>query len=469
MKKLLIFVLVLILAIALISPKIVGSQFASGIQDVVDAINKSPTYSASVTSIDSAWFSTTAEVLVGMNFPNMANATGETPLDLSISLDVSASHGPFIINDGFAIGWLKSVVQTQSSALPAGLVFPNADKLYKFEGVTGVFGTTTYQDRVAAVAYTDPETQATVAFTGLTGNGEMSGSGFQYTSVTDSISMNVENMLNFEIQGLALDIQSAESIATMLSQGLYDSNMRLSSTLMIFNDLKKATEVRVVDSVLAGVTSFDKSSDLGDIVMTTTVASITSPDMNLSDLNSVIEIKNIQATFLLAYQDFSNKMVENILSPTQTQKHLDAFMTTFLLDQLQAKPEYNFSNISGKINGSEFRGKITTSLSEITQLPSALEDTAFWMQNVIINSSMLIEKDAATYIASVMVSEQLLANPNYAALSEEEQAKMLNQQVQGTIDGMVQQGMLLLEGDDYSMVFTLENGAAILNGNAIPL
>jgi hypothetical protein len=107
MKKFLIFALTLVLAAALIGPKIVASQFASGIQNTVDLINKNPSYTASVISMDNRWFSTKAEVAVGMNIPDMSDITGETHADLSINLDVTASHGPFIINNGFALGWLR--------------------------------------------------------------------------------------------------------------------------------------------------------------------------------------------------------------------------------------------------------------------------------------------------------------------------------------------------------------------------
>ncbi|MFT6270470.1 MAG: hypothetical protein ACJAVV_003309 [Alphaproteobacteria bacterium] len=469
MKKVLIFALALILAAALIGPKIVGSQLANGIQNTVDSINKSSSYSASVISMESSWFSTRAEVTVGMIMPDMSDVTGEAPVDFSINLDVSASHGPFIINDGLAIGWLHSVVQTQVTELPEGLVFPNNDPLYKFNGLTGLFGATTYQDSIAAMGYTDPETQATLTFTGLTGNGEISGSGVQYKAAANNMSMNVENMLNFNVENIALDVKSPSSIAAMLSQGLYDSNMSFSTQLVTFTDVMKGNEVRVTDTKLIGISDYDKETDLGNVAMTTTVALVDAPNMNLSDLKSVIEIKNLQATFLLAYQDFSSKMLENMSNPTQVQVDLDAFMNTYLLDQLQANPEYNFSEISGKINGSEFRGKIMAKLGEVTELPKALEDTAFWMQNVIINSNMLMQKDAAEFIATTVVTEQLLANPNFTALSEEEQANIISQQVQGTIDGLVQQGMASLEGEDYSMIFTLEGGIATLNGNIIPL
>jgi hypothetical protein len=469
MKKVLIFVVVLVLAAVLIGPKIVSVQLANGIQNAVNAVNKNPAYTASVISIQSGWFNTQALVTVGMDIPDMSGMTGQSPPVFSVNIEVTGSHGPFIINDGFAIGWLRSVVQTQSSELPAGLVLSNAENLYKFEGLTGIFGTTTYQDAIAALTYIDPETQGKVNFTGLQGKGELSNSKVMYNAVSRGLSMNVENILNFDIQGLALSIESGESIATMMSQGLYDSNSRISASTMIFDDLSKGTQVRVTDTELEGLTRYDKSSDLGGITITSKVAQIDATKMQLSDLLSVIEINNIQANFLLAYQDFSNKMIENISNPEQVQIDLDTFISTYLLDQLTAKPEYNFSNISGKINDSEFSGNILVSIAELTQLPRSLEDTAFWMQNAVVTSAMLIEKNAAEFIAATMMARQLSMNPNFAALSEQEQAAIISQQVQGTLEGLVQQGMVTREGENYRIAFSLQEGVAMLNDNQIPL
>jgi len=469
MKKVLIFVVVLVLAAVLIGPKIVSVQLANGIQNAVNAVNKNPAYTASVISIQSGWFNTQALVTVSMDIPDMSGMTGQSPPVFSVNIEVTGSHGPFIINNGFAIGWLRTVVQTQSSELPAGLVLSNADNLYKFEGLTGIFGTTTYQDAIAALTYIDPETQGKVNFTGLQGKGELSNSKVMYNAVSRGLSMNVENILNFDVQGLALSIESGESIATMMSQGLYDSNSRISASTMIFDDLSKGTQVRVTDTELEGLTRYDKSSDLGSITITSKVAQIDATKMQLSDLLSVIEINNIQAKFLLAYQDFSNKMIENIPNPEQVQIDLDTFISTYLLDQLTAKPEYNFSNISGKINGSEFSGNILVSIAELTQLPRSLEDTAFWMQNAVVTSAMLVEKNAAKFIAATMMARQLSMNPNFAALSEQEQAAIISQQVQGTLEGLVQQGMVTREGDNYRIAFSLQEGVAMLNDNQIPL
>ena len=469
MKRVLTFAVVLFVAAALIGPKIVGIQLASGIENAVQAINKNPNYTASITNLQSGWFSTQAEVLVGLNIPDMSDIRGQLATNLSATLDVNAIHGPLITGNKFALAWLHSIVQTTSIELPQGLEIVNNEPVYKFEGLTGLLGTTRYTDSIAQMRYGDPQTQSVFNFTGSKGTGRISGSGLQYASSAKSISMNVQDILNFEIQDLALSVESAANINEMLTQGLYDSNMSFSTPAIIFNDIAKNSEVRISNIKLVGISEYNKQSDLGNLAMTTTIASIDTPTMALSDLNSLIEINNIQAKFLLAYQDFSNQVVNKMSDPTAIQSDMDTFINTYLLEQLQAKPEYNFSEISGKINGAQFNGSIMASIGEVDELPSSLEDTDYWVQNIIVNANMLLEKEAAEFISRLMVLRQLMSNPNFIALSESDQTQILDQQVQGALNGLVQQGMIVAKGDEVSMAFSLENGLASLNGNQIPL
>jgi uncharacterized protein YdgA (DUF945 family) len=140
-----------------------------------------------------------------------------------------------------------------------------------------------------------------------------------------------------------------------------------------------------------------------------------------------------------------------------------------LLEQVQAEPEYNFTNISGKVNGSEFEGKILAKIAGVTELPATLEDTAFWMQHAVVDSKMTMQREAALFIAGEMVKAQLAGNPQVAAMSLEEQAQLIAQQAEATLTGMAQQGMITVSEDGYEVVFTMQNAEAMLNGNPIPL
>lgn len=469
MKKVLIFVVVLIVAAVLIGPKIVGSQLQGGIRDTVDVINKTPNYTASIIRLESTWFTTNAKVSIAFNMPDMTEITGQGPLDLSVDVNVTSHHGPILISDGFALGLLHTIIQTDNTNIPQEIVLLGDKPFYQFNGVTGLLGTTTYQDEIAAINYTDPNTGGTVLFNGLLGNGAISSGGIAYKATAESVKVVVENIANFEIKGIAFDLNSSESIAVMLSQGLYNSNSTFSMDLISFNDIVQNKEVRIVDTGVVALSDYNKDSDLGNIKVTTSIASLDSEDMNLSDVNAVIEFNNLQAKFLLAYQDFSKKMMDNINSPAIIESELQTFMQDNLLAQLQANPEYNISKLSGKINGSEFDGKIMAKLSGATEIPNPLDDPAFWMQHTVVDSKMMMQKDAAGFIAAIVVSSQLSANPQFLVLGDEERAQIINQQISGMLSGLAQQNMITIEGEEYITTFTLEGGKALLNGNPIPL
>lgn len=469
MKKVLIFVVVLIVAVALIGPKFVGSQLKGGIQDTVDVINKNPTYTASIKSLESSWFSTTAEISVGLELPNMPELSDQESMDASIDLSITSHHGPILTADGFAFAWLHTVIQTQNIQTPESLVVANNKPLYQFTGITNLFGSTSYDDEVAAINYTDPQSGGIVSFSGLQGKGEISSGGLMYSAVIDNLNMAVENVANFDIQNFSVNLTSSESLTGMMSKGLYDSNSSMTVDLITFNDIVQDTEVRIVDTKVVARSDYDKLSDLGNVEVITTVTSVDATDMNLTDLMATLELNNLQAKFLLAYQDFSNQIMANMNDPVKIESDLQAFMQEYLLAQLQAKPEYNISKLSGKINGSEFDAKIMAKIDGVTDIPTTLDDPAFWMQHTVLDSKIVMQKGAAEFIAAQVVSSQLLANPQFMALSEEEQAQIIAQQVPATLSGLVQQGLITLEGETYTSIFTMESGAALLNGNPIPL
>ena len=469
MKKVLIFVVVLIVAIALIGPKFVGSQLKNGIQNTVDVINKNPAYTASIKRLESTWFSTTAVISLGFALPNMPEFSDLEAVDASIDLSITSYHGPILTADGFAFAWLHTVIQTKNIQIPESAVVANNKPLYQFTGITNLFGSTSYQDEVAAIVYTDPASGGVVNFTGSQGEGEISSSGLIYKAAIDNLNMTVENVADFNIQSFSVTLTSSESLTGMMSKGLYDSNSNMSVNLITFKDIVQDTEVRIVDTHIAIRSDYDKLSDLGNVQVITTLASVNKTDMNLTDLNATLELNNLQARFLLAYQDFSSQIMASMNDPVKLESDLQGFMQEYLLAQLQAKPEYNISKLSGKINGSQFDAKIMAKIDGVTAIPDTLEDPAFWMQHTVLDSKIVVQKGAAEFIAARVISSQLSANPQFVALSEEEQTQILDQQISATLNGLVQQGLITLEGDTYMSIFTMQGGAAMLNGNPIPL
>ncbi len=470
MKKILIPVGVAV-AVALIAPKIVSSQFASGLQNSIDAVNKNPAYAASVTSIESGWFSSQAEVNVAIVVPEMAELSGEG-IDMSADIVINAQHGPILTQSGFSLGWLDTKLETKNGELPAGLVVADDQAIYQFNGVTGLFMSTSYQDSVAAMEYTDPDNQTVISFSGLNGEGEFSGSKVVYSAISESMTMSIPEVGNADIKTFEIKLDADASLSAMMQQGLYDSESVMSIKSIMWNDLVSDTQTSIDDTKLLASSNFDEASGLGGGIVSTTIASMNLPidgETLITDTSMVIELKNLQAKFLLAYQDLMNDLGSNPDDIEQISEKMNAFMQEYALEQLQANPEYNITDLSGKINGSAFDGKALAKLEGVTELPLTLEDPGFWMQHSNVDSTLSVEKGAAEFIATQVLKAQLGANPQFAAMPAEQQAQILAQQVAPTLEGMVQQGMLTMNGEKYEISFALVAGAASLNGNPIPL
>lgn len=471
MKKILIILIALIVAVAVVGPKIVGAQFNNRIHNIVDTLNANPGYEASVTEIQNNWFSTTAQVKVGLLIPDI-DAPGmdsELANDFTIDVNVIGYHGPILTDNGFNIGWLNFNVNTISNETTNSYTAIKDEPLYKLNGSMSLLGQISFIDNVAAIDYTDPKTQAKLSFTGTKGKGTISKNGFAYESSAENFTFLLDETLSLVLSGFSIEASSPNSFADMLNQSLYDSYSRFSITSISIEDFVDQSSVQIDNSVIEGVTTFDQAQGLGDIEFKTNVASFDANELQLSDLLTVIELNNIQAEFILAYQKMSGELIEYANNLEKTQQLLKAFMDEHLLSQLQANPEYNISKISGKIDGSAFSGKVMTKLNNVTALPDTLEDKSFWVQHSIVDSIMTIEKAAAEYIAGQIITSQLSVNPQFAEMSEAQKEAIIAQQIPATLDMLVQQNMLTIEDENYQFTFTMQNGASLLNGNPIPL
>ncbi|MDT0596421.1 YdgA family protein [Glaciecola petra] len=468
MKKILIAGVVVVAAVALAGPRVVGLQFESQVNSIVASVNDMPLYRASVTTMDSGWFSSTAEVNIGMDIPGFED-TELAATDFSFNILVEGNHGPILTADGFAIGWLHTQIKTNAKKLPDGFVAKDDAPIYSFNGVTGLFGGTAYKDVVAPFTYTDTETQTVVEFSGMNGNGNISGNTLSYASTGDSLNMDIGSVLTFNMNSLSLDMDAKADLASILNQELYDSVANITIASMSFNNSMDNSSSEMENMRIDIVSDYDEANDLADIKFGTKLASVISPETTLKDLVLDIEVNNIQGAFITAYNKLSGEMLELATEPDASMALMQTFMQEYALGQLQAEPEYNFTNISGKINDSDFSGNIAAKLTGITELPATMEDPSFWLEHALVDSKMTMQKGAALYFATQMVNSQLAANPQFMAMSPEEQKQIVDQQAVATLDGLAQQGMVTVDGETYELIFTMEDSVALLNGNPIPL
>lgn len=468
MKKVVLSGLAIVAVVVLVTPRIVGLQFESKVQEIVSSINQMPVYQANVNSLQSGWFSSTAEISIGMKMPDTMTE-GMPPIDLSFNLLVEGAHGPVLLSDGFSLGWLFTKIQTNAKQLPEGLVAQDAAPIYMFEGITGFSGSTSYNDAVAALSYTDADTSMILEFSGMTGTGEVSAEKLVYESAASSLNIEIPSALIFNMNELTIDVDAEAGIVQFFNQELYDSVANISVASMDVNNPTNSNSSTMTNLSVDIVSDFDEASDLGDVKIATRLASVESQDMSLKDFVLDIEFKNLQGEFIKAYNKLTGDMLDLVNDPEASAQAMDNFMDEYLLSQLQAEPEYNLTAISGKIDDSEFNGMILAKIAGVSEMPVSIEDQSFWLQHAVVDSKLTMQKGAALYVASQMVKAQVAGNPQFMAMNPEEQSQLISQQAEATLVGLEQQGMISINEEDYQVVFTMQNAEAILNGNPIPL
>lgn len=470
MKKIVLTGVAIVVAAALVGPKIVGSQFSQSIEDTVAAIDNNPAYTASITSLESSWFNTQAQINVGINMPDMGEFS-EEPLDMSVDILVNGDHGPILTSNGFNLAWLYTQIEVLSGELPEGLTLKEDLPIYALEAYTGLLGGSTYTDKVVGMDYVNEENQLTIDFSGSQSEGSFSSNSYEGKTIGTgaNLSGQIENALTFELTELEMDIKAETGFIQMLEQGLYNSDSLFTIANIKVDNLGDGTQTNIDNLGFKVVSSVDDAKGFGDVKMQTTAASIVADDINLSELIATIELNNLEVEFFKAYQKFSNEMMDYVTDPDKMAAATNTFFEEHLLSQLQAEPEYNISALSGKINDSAFNGNMFAKIAGVTALPDTLEDTQFWAQHAVVNSELTLQEAAAEYIAKLMLTSQLQANPNFAAMSAEELDAIVAQQTVPTLQALVQQGMITQTEDGYAFNFSMKEGTANLNGLEIPL
>lgn len=471
MKKLVLSAAAVVVAVALIGPKIVSSQFSQGLENTVAGINQNPAYTATITSIQSAWFSSDAVVNVKLKLPGMAKAGDQnsSPLDYSMNIAVSAKHGPIITEGGFSLAWLHTHIKTLESDLPPQLTVQEGASIYELVAHTGLLGDSTYTDAIAAMEYFDADSQTSVSFSGMQGQGEFGSNSFKAKSVGALFSANVADVMLVDVTNFTFDMQADASLANIMSQGLYDSNSSIVvDSINVVNNVENS-QTNIQNIAIKVLSILDEAAGKGNVEISTSVNKVEAKQVDLSQLLMSVQLNNLEIEFLKAYQALSTQIMNYASDPEKVAQATNDFMQAHLLSQLQAEPEYNISVLSGKINGSSFDAYAFAKLVGVSALPATMEDPDFWLEHAKIDSKISMQEDAAVFIAEQIISAQMAANPNFASMSLEERRNILDQQVVPTMEALVKQGMLVATSDGYEVVFTLQNRSANLNTMPIPL
>jgi uncharacterized protein YdgA (DUF945 family) len=467
MKKIIISVAA-IAVVGLVAPKFTGNAINEGLDNFVANLNTASGYTATIESRETSWFSSAAVVKVGIDPAmfadlDLASSDMQNFEDLSATINVTAQHGPFLTLNGLGLGLSAWKAEVDESVFREYLAYADDERFYSVAGNLSFFGGISFEDTMPkfTVIPQDGGDEA-VTFSGWNGKGSASSDGANYAGVTDLVTVSADGV-TFEMKSMTLESSIEGDWTAAMKGDFYNSTGEFGIT-SINLDMPMFDSKATLDKLLIDVKT-EKSEDgnLMDMDINYAIESIEAPQFSGRDLVVKSEINNLERAFFKAYQEAS-------ANPAQMQQAMADIIGTKLLPQLQASPEFNITEMSGKVADGNFSGKVMTKVTGINSLPEPLEDPAFWASKTVVDSKLKLDKAMALWVGEQVVISQIQADPNAAGMTNEEIKAIAAEQVEGMIGMFAQQGMITVNADgEYEMTFTMQDGQAMLNGNPMPL
>lgn len=469
MQKSSVAIIVAAIAGIAIAPKIIGLSVIDSLNTHVAQINDIPAYTASVTEINSGWFSSSALIDVSLNVPNMDSSMQNA---FTFKLNFSAQHGPILMGEQFGIGREAWQVSYQGESLREYLDFAADQAFYAFNAKTNLLGATKISDRIVPfnIETTEKNEQISVTFSGYQGNGDVHSDKINYLANIENVSLKGENQQG-TIDDIQIDTHLEATLEQIFSGEMYNSLMKMTIASMDFEDNHNpALNSTIKNTVLSGESVSDKSKKLVHILSTYSVDSYEIMGSVGQDLKFNFDINNLSSDFIKAYQT----QVQDVINPQQNtpeavQQQLMEFMDKNLLDLLIASPEMNIPQFSGTIEQGKFNAQLFTKLVNITAMPTNMLDKTFWLNHIKASAHIELDQSVAEMIATQVVKSQLQGNPQMAQATPEELNEIAAQQAPIILQNLEQQGLLEATAAGYKLVAELADSQATLNGNPIPL
>lgn len=460
----------------LIAPNFIGNGLESKFNSAIANINEHPVYSANLVSYEKGWFTTTAHVEVGFDLQAMLKAQQIDQSDVeqtenpTFIASIVAHHGPVYMGDSVGVGRLQYNLHIEGDALREYVEWESNTPVYVNKGAIGLLGSTDFTDRVPALTFIDEDEDITLTFSGYEGVAEGSGDVTHYESIIPNLAIVGDGMV-IAMNEMDMEMQWSGSLIKAIKGELFESSFSLTlkeTTVSSDNAIDGDTPLFAMEDLsLTSRTDIDDDNNLVDAFFEYNVSSMRSPDLTLHDAVFAMEAKQLDIDFIKAYQDVSNATLTT--APALVPELVKSFIEENLLSFLQKSPAVNITQLSGTLPEGKFTAHLNTQVSGVDALPDMLEDPAFWVSHIDADANVTMDEGVAKKAMSSYVLSQLATNPQVQNMTPQELMATVDQQVPEVMKTFIQQGFIVSDGDGYTATMGLSNGAAVLNGETIPL
>ncbi|MCO4798988.1 MAG: YdgA family protein [Colwelliaceae bacterium] len=467
MKKLVLSICGLTVAAALITPKMVSVKVEKQINNIVKEINDAYGYTATISNLESKWFSTSGKIRISIDVEQFSIQDAPAELeDAYLDFDIQAQHGPILTNGDNALGLFNMSLAANHDKLREYLNWAEESPIYGLKLFTDITGNTSYKDVIQAFSMSDTENSLDIKFEGYQGAGTFSNGALTYQGTSNESNITLDNA-NMKIGEIEMSMVADASIAELFQTGLYDSDSKISVKSINIIDESKAMNAKLDNIYIEAISKVDNVKNSANIAITYGVDTIETNDFNAKDVALALEINNISKAFVTAYQENTKMFTEG--TEEEIQENILKFAQDNLLTFLKAEPQINITSLRATLDEGTFESHINTSVVGITQVPKIMEDPMFWLPHLLANGEVKGSKAVIEYIAATAVESQIKADPQAANMTDEQIKQIAAQQVPQFLQGFIQQGFIIENQSGYQTNFVFKDKALTVNNKPIPL
>jgi hypothetical protein len=472
MKKIILSSAVVLTLLGVIAPKIITYKTAEQLTSVVSGINGIPGYSASLSDMQTGWFSTHGKIAVELAPEVLMNLIGEaSSFDLdTVKFDIDFTTNSGLVNNS-GLNLIDIKLEVAGEALREYFTWEQDAPLYYFDGKIGLFGGVSYQEKISNFEFHAPKSGVGISLTGYSGQGEIVGDQFVHHSELSNISYYGADF-NGETINLVADIQLPSNIFALLANtSLYDSLFTVSVEALQaeFNVEGQQYSLSIAGLAAEIMSDLDETTRIVNSGMDYQFKALSINDWQASDFEFNTQFNNFDGNFF----DGLNAIVSDTtgLDKEMNRHRTVGFFEDNLLLLLAPEPELNITKLTGTIPEGSFDLQLNSKIAGVSSLPTQLDNMSFWGSHLIADSRLELDAEVLNLFLKSMMTQQLMNNPEVMnqGLSKEQIIADVEQEISAILTMLVQQGLITKKDETYFTELTVKDKIAQINGKKIPL
>lgn len=402
--------------------------------------------------------------------PSEANELSEALAKAEVK--VHAQHGPILTENGFGLGWADLSVRLDKSVSPdlaEILELMNVDEFFTADTRVSLTGSGDIEFSAPRMGYVDPDTGDNLRFNGLTGQGNFSEFGREYS-------------MNSRIQGAIVAAEFAyiaigpisSSVQVDIDKGYTywgDVASEFGFESIIYSS--ESANISISDMQISAGAEDGDTSEVGDIEYVLEVDTFDLGSLELEDIEASFAYTNIDKQF---FEDYMTMALS--LNPDD-QESMNAEILSFfeaeLPTVLAAGPGVSMPKLAFSHEGRDFDAGIDIAI-DAQKIPDGF---SFDPQNLFALVPALIGQlrlDADESLVNYLMLRRAensvdasLAHFIEDEVTPEMRQELIDQQAAAMLDIAEGQGFVVKENGRVQSEISLADSALDINGKAMPL